>query len=82
MARVDQFLALAKKYTDFDQLTPPMICEFLDKILVHAPDRSMEDRTQEELVKMEKRRKRRAQYLEKTKRYAVRKKQDKHRRRG
>lgn len=52
-----------------------MICEFVDKILVHAPDRSMEDRTQEELVKMEKRRKRRAQYLEKTKRYAARKKQ-------
>ena len=46
-ARVDQFLALAKKYTDFSVLTTPMIYEFVDKILVHAPDRSTGDRTQE-----------------------------------
>lgn len=46
-SRVDQFLALAKKYTDFSVLTAPMIYEFVDKILVHAPDRSTGDRTQE-----------------------------------
>ena len=46
-AKVDQFLALAKKYTDFTVLTTPMIYEFVDKILVHAPDRSTGDRTQE-----------------------------------
>ena len=46
-ARVDQFLALAKKYTDFSILTTLMIYEFVDKILVHAPDRSTGDRTQE-----------------------------------
>ena len=45
--KVDQFLALAKKYTDFSVLTTPMIYEFVDKILVHAPDRSDGDRTQE-----------------------------------
>jgi len=45
--RVDQFLALVKKYTDFSVLTTPMIYEFVDKILVHAPDRSTGDRTQE-----------------------------------
>ena len=45
--RVDQFLALTKKYTDFSILTTPMIYEFVDKILVHAPDRSTGDRTQE-----------------------------------
>ncbi len=45
--RVDQFLALVKKYTDFSVLTTPMIYEFVDKILVHAPDRSAGDRTQE-----------------------------------
>ena len=45
--RVDQFLALTKKYTDFSVLTTPMIYEFVDKILVHAPDRSTGDRTQE-----------------------------------
>ena len=97
-ARVDQFLELAKKYTDFDQLTTPMIYEFVDKILVHAPDRSSGERMQEvdiylkfigkfdvpmpeptleELAEMEKRRKQRAYYREKTRRYAARKKQEK-----
>ena len=46
-ARVEQFLALAKKYTDFSELTTPMINEFIDKIIVHAPDRSDGDRVQE-----------------------------------
>lgn len=46
-SRVDQFLALAKKYTDFSVLTTPMIYEFVDKALVHAPDKSTGDRTQE-----------------------------------
>ena len=36
-ARAKQFLALAKKYTNFSELTTPMINEFIDKILVHAP---------------------------------------------
>lgn len=46
-ARVDQFLALAKKYTDFSELTTPMILEFVDKIIVHAPERIDCERTQE-----------------------------------
>ena len=46
-ARADQFLELARKYTDFSVLTTPMIYEFVDKILVHAPDRSSGERTQE-----------------------------------
>ena len=46
-AKVDRFLALTKKYTDFSVLTTPMIYEFVDKILVHAPDKSTGDRTQE-----------------------------------
>lgn len=46
-AKVDQFLALTKKFTDFSVLTTPMIYEFVDKILVHAPDRSSGERTQE-----------------------------------
>lgn len=45
--RAEQFLALAKKYTDFDQLTTAMINEFVDKILVHAPDKSSGERVQE-----------------------------------
>ena len=45
--RADKFLALAKKYTDFSELTAPMIHEFVEKILVHAPDRSTGERVQE-----------------------------------
>ena len=45
--RVEQFLALAKKYTDFTVLTTPMIYEFIDKIIVHAPDKSSGEREQE-----------------------------------
>jgi len=46
-ARVDQFMALTKKYTDFTELTTPMINEFVDKIVVHEADRSSGERTQE-----------------------------------
>ena len=44
---VEEFLALAKQYTDFSVLTTPMINEIVDKILVHAPVRTEEGRTQE-----------------------------------
>lgn len=44
---VSHFIALAKKYTDFTELTTPMINEFIDKVIVHAPDRSTGDRVQE-----------------------------------
>ena len=36
-----------RKYTDFTELTAPMIHEFVEKILVHAPDRSTGERVQE-----------------------------------
>ena len=47
--RVDEFyyMELAKKYTDFSELTTPMINEFIEKIIVHAPDRTNGPRTQE-----------------------------------
>ncbi|MGI5899244.1 MAG: DUF4368 domain-containing protein [Christensenellales bacterium] len=45
--RVEQFLTLARKYTDFSELTTPMINEFIDKIIVHAPEKVDGDRTQE-----------------------------------
>ena len=45
--RAEQFLALAKKYTDFSELTTPMINEFVEKILVHAPEKVDGDRVQE-----------------------------------
>ena len=45
--RSSKFLALAKKYTDFSTLTDDMILEFVDKIYVHAPDKSGIERIQE-----------------------------------
>lgn len=45
--KVAHFLALAKKYTNFTELTPQMIYEFVDKILVHAPEKIDGERTQE-----------------------------------
>lgn len=43
----DSFLKLAAKYTDFSELTTPMLNEFVDKIIVHAPERIDRDRVQE-----------------------------------
>ena len=40
-------MAHAKKYTDFSELTTPMINEFVDKIVIHEADRSTGERTQE-----------------------------------
>lgn len=45
--RADKFISLAKKYTDFSELTTPMINEFVDKILVHEGDRSSGECEQE-----------------------------------
>ena len=44
---VEQFMELARKYTDFSELTAPMINEFIDKIIVHAPEKVDGDRVQE-----------------------------------
>ncbi len=45
--RAGQFLELAKRYTEFSVLTNKMILEFLDKIVVHASDKSSGERTKE-----------------------------------
>lgn len=45
--KINQFLELTKKYTDFSVLTPVMINEFIDKIIVHAADKSNGEREQE-----------------------------------
>ena len=34
-ADMESFITLAKKYTDFEELTPLMVSEFIDKIIVH-----------------------------------------------
>ena len=43
----EQFLEVAKKYTDFSVLTAPMLNEFIDKIVVHTPVWENGKRTQE-----------------------------------
>lgn len=45
--RADKFIALLKKYTDFSELTTPMINEFVDKILVHEGQWENYEKTQE-----------------------------------
>ena len=42
-----KFLELARKYLDFTVLTPQMIYEFVDKIVVHSPIKIDGDRVQQ-----------------------------------
>ena len=44
---VDKFVELVRKFTDFTELTTPMIHEFVDKIVVHEADKSTGDRIQQ-----------------------------------
>ena len=45
--RADKFIELVQKYTDFSELTTPMINEFVEKILVHEADKSSGERIQD-----------------------------------
>ena len=45
-ANVGKFLAIVRKYTDIQELTPTLLREFVDKIVVHEPDRSSGKREQ------------------------------------
>jgi DNA invertase Pin-like site-specific DNA recombinase len=42
-----RFLELAKKYPAFDELTPQMLHEFVDKVYIHEGDRSSGERRQQ-----------------------------------
>ena len=44
--RAENFVALVKRYTEFDELTTEMMYEFVDKVYVHEPDRSSGERRQ------------------------------------
>ena len=44
---VEAFIHLAKKYRDVPELTPGMVNEFVDKIIVHAPVKDGVERTKE-----------------------------------
>ena len=46
-ARADSFLALAKRYTDYSELTTQMLNEFIDKIVIHKPEKIDGDRVME-----------------------------------
>ncbi len=37
---VKRFLAVVKKYTDLTELTPEILREFVDRIIVHAPTKA------------------------------------------
>jgi hypothetical protein len=45
--RADKFLELAKKYTDFTELTAPILHEFVEKVFVHEADKSSGKREQQ-----------------------------------
>ena len=44
--KTNQFIQLVKKYTDFTELTTPMLNEFVEKVAVHEADKSTGERTQ------------------------------------
>ena len=45
--RADKFLELAKKYTDFTELTAPILHEFVEKVFVYEADKSSGKREQQ-----------------------------------
>ena len=44
---ITSFLKLVKSYTEPEQLTPEILRMFVEKVVVHAPDRSTGIRTQQ-----------------------------------
>ena len=45
--RADKFLELTRRYTDFDELTAPMLHQFVEKVIVHEGDKSSGKREQQ-----------------------------------
>ena len=45
--RADKFVELSKRYQDFDELTAPILHEFVDKVIVHEADKSSGKREQQ-----------------------------------
>lgn len=42
----DKFIKIVRKYTKIIQLTPEILHEFIDKVIIHAPDKSSGERIQ------------------------------------
>lgn len=45
-ANADEFIRLVRKYTEISELTPAILGEFVDKIIVHKVDKSTGERRQ------------------------------------
>ncbi len=45
--RIESFIKLVHKYTDFEELTTPMLHEFVGKIIIHEADKSTGVRMQQ-----------------------------------
>jgi len=45
--RADKFLELSKRYTEFEELTTPILHEFVDRVIVHEADKSSGKREQQ-----------------------------------
>ena len=45
--RADKFMELVKRYTDFSELTPAMLNEFVSKVIIHEADKSSGVRKQQ-----------------------------------
>lgn len=44
--KTDNFIQLVKRYTDFTELTTPMLNEFVEKVVIHEADKSTGERVQ------------------------------------
>lgn len=44
---MDKFLAMVRKYTDIQELTPALTNEFIDRIIVHEPSKARGNRVQQ-----------------------------------
>lgn len=43
---VDRFLSVVRRYTEIEELTPAIVHEFIDRIIVHEPEQARGDRRQ------------------------------------
>jgi hypothetical protein len=43
---VDKFLSMVRKYTEIEELTPAVVHEFIDRIIIHDPEQARGNRQQ------------------------------------
>jgi hypothetical protein len=46
VAGVDRFIDAARRYTEIEMLTPAIVHEFIDKIIIHEPEQARGNRRQ------------------------------------